>query len=259
MNHEIRSERLAESLRHLSHHWESRRRAAAGDSGTLRGQNAVSTIAISREAGTPGTSVAREIGKRLAWQVYDNELLEKIAENMGLRSALLECVDERHQSWLLEAAQAFLSAPVQGDWGPLVTESAYVHHLVKVVLALGALGDCVIVGRGSAFILPSGSTFRLRLVAPVRKRISALSHNFGIPEREAALKVRATDRERNDFVQDHFHKDPTDAQNYDLVVNVARFSIERCADLVVEAFRQLQDNHPDSGHGEPRATAQSAH
>lgn len=119
-----------------------------------------------------------------------------------LRCALLESVDERQQSWLLESVEAFLSTPFQSEWMPLVSESSYFRHLVETVRALGMHGECVIVGRGAAFILPSETTLRVRLVAPVRERIAALSRIDGITEREAAQRVRTIDRERNDFIRD---------------------------------------------------------
>ena len=106
---------------------------------------------------------------------------------------------------------AFLSGPVKSDSSFLASESAYVHHLVETVLALGILGECVIVGRGAAFILPAATTLRrVRLVGPVRERITALSRKLGITEPEAARQVRTIDRERTDFVEDHFFKDPSD-------------------------------------------------
>jgi hypothetical protein len=35
------------------------------------------SIALSREYGTPGTSIAREVGTMLKWPVYDHELLQR--------------------------------------------------------------------------------------------------------------------------------------------------------------------------------------
>jgi len=80
---------------------------------------------------------------------------------------------------------------------------------------------------------------RVRLIGPVRDRIATWSRNLGISEREAARQVRTIDRERADFVQDHFFKDPADQRNYDLILNVARFSVAMSADVIVEAVRQL--------------------
>ena len=53
------------------------------------------TIALSREAGTYGAAIARQVGDRLGWPVYDSELLRRIADDLGVRRNLLDTVDER--------------------------------------------------------------------------------------------------------------------------------------------------------------------
>jgi cytidylate kinase len=220
-------------------HWEAGRQAAAAQANLPAKSARAFSVALEREAGTQGTAVAREVGRLLGWHVYDHELLEQIAQNMGLRTNLLESVDERQQGWLLETAEALLS-PRKGDWGTLVTESAYVHHLVKTVLALGVHGECVIVGRGAAFILPTETTLRVRLVGTLPERVATFGQEFGIDKPEAARKVRTLDRERNDFVRDHFFKDPADPRNYDLVLNTSRLPGHQCAEVIVEALKRLQ-------------------
>jgi cytidylate kinase len=194
------------------------------------------TIALSREAGTNASSLAREIGKRLGWEVYDRELLERIAGEMGLRANLLEAVDERRVSWFLAQVQS---------WGgvPTVTEGAYVQHLIEVILSLGSKGECVIVGRGAPHILPPQTTLAVRLVAPLARRIELVQARRQVSADEAARWITETDRMREAFVHEHFHKDTTDVHNYDLVLNQGRFSIEECADIVVGAVRVLQ-SHP---------------
>jgi hypothetical protein len=53
-------------------------------------------------------------------------------------------------------------------------------------------------------------------------------------------RVRVTDRERSDFIEDHFREDPSDPRSYDLVLNTSRLSLSSCASLVVETLHQLQ-------------------
>jgi cytidylate kinase len=230
MNHEV-SELVEKACRH----WEAQRRAAAAKRDLSPRFSRALTIAISREAGTQGTSVAEEVGRLLGWHVYDHELLERIAQDMGLRTNLLESVDERQQSWLLETAEGFLSAPDP----PPVSESGFAYHLIKVVLALGLHGECVILGRGAAFILPAETTLRIRLMGSARDRILALSRKLGISEHEAARQLRTMDRQRTDFVQDHILKDPNDPTNYDLVLNVPRLSLSLSARVIVETLHGM--------------------
>ena len=239
MDHQIISERAGETLQDLK-----TETAAALEEEILQPRGAF-TIAFSREAGTRGTLIAQEVGERLGWPVYDQKLLEHIAQDMGVRTALLEGVDERWQSWLSETVRAFLSAPsTKGEWGPLVTEEGYVHHLIKVVRALGAEGQCVIIGRGSPFILPAETTLRVRLFGSLRHRVAALSRKLSISEREAAQRIRDLDRQRREFVKSYFFKDPGDARNYDLILNDTRFSVAASAGLVIEALRGFQAGVP---------------
>jgi Cytidylate kinase-like family len=218
--------------------WEARRQAAEQSRIALE-KSAAFTIALAREAGTQGTLVAQQVGKLLGWQVWDNELLERVAQDMGLRTRLLKSVDERQQSWLVEIAEAFLSAPLQSKDEPPVTEIAFVDHLVKTVLTLGIHGECIIVGRGAGFILPPETTLRVRLLGPERDRITAISRIEGISDHEAARQVRIIDRERTAFVRKNFSKDPTDPRHYDLILNAPRLSVGQRAEVIVEALRRF--------------------
>ena len=89
-------EHLAQALQQAHRHGEEQQReeAPATSPDTL-----AVTIALEHEPGTPITEVAREIGSRLGWPVYDHELLERIAQEVGVPVRLVEEVDERRQSW----------------------------------------------------------------------------------------------------------------------------------------------------------------
>ena len=237
MNHRSQSERLIEALAKVMQHWQSRRKAEGRQVDDSGPSSRAFTIALSRESGARGTSTAREVGARLGWAVYDHELLERIAQEMKLRTSLLESVDEKRVSWLQECVEALASVPS-------VSGSAYVRHLTETLLSLAAHGECVIVGRGAAQVLPAETTLRVRLVAPMEWRLRAMSQKLGVSREEAACQVERIDRERVDFVRDHFHKEATDPRQYDLVLNSSRFTVGECADLIVEALHRLQAHTP---------------
>jgi cytidylate kinase len=221
-------ERLVGAMAKAQGHWqESSRRKARGQTATAI------TIALTREAGAPGTSVARALGERLGWQVYDQELLELIAREMGLRVNLLETVDERRRNWLEETVERLAAVPT-------VSQNAYVRQLIETILSLGAHGECIIVGRGAAAILPLSTTLRVRLVGPVEERIAALGQRLGLSRAEAARHVEQADRNRVSFVLDHFRQDPRDLSGYDLILNFARWSVPECAEVIIGALGTMQ-------------------
>jgi cytidylate kinase len=229
------SVRLAEAMQRALNEWKRRRvPPVVLGSPTTPVTPPPFTIALNCEAGANGPAVARAVGDRLGWHVYDHELVEWIARDMKVRAELLESVDQKRMSWLKEWALAFFS-------GQGVSEIAYVLHLKQTLLALAAHGECVIVGRGAAQVLPPETTLRVRMVGPRKDRVAAIQRRFNCPQEEAERWVEQTDRERRAFVKDHFHKDPADPDQYDLLLNTFRFSEAQCADHIATALRLLQD------------------
>jgi hypothetical protein len=185
------------------------------------------TVALSREAGTPEQEIAREVGERLGWPVYDRELPALIAEELHLPLHVVADLDERRQSWLLECIESF------GTRAEL-SESRYFRHLISVIRSLGSHGRCVIVGRGAAFILPSQSTLRVRLVGGCSSFSVRGTRNS---------QLETINRERSRFLRDHFHVDPTQPDHYDLVLNTSQWTISECADVILRAL-----HHKATGH-----------
>lgn len=206
------------------------------------------TIAVTREAGANGALIARAIGERLSWPVYDRELLERVAEEMGLHAHALEDLDERPKGWLKECIDSLFT-------GTSVNEFSYLRRLLEKIVALAARGKCVIVGRGAAQALPAATTLRVRVVANLEDRIENVRRNQGLSPEDARRWVEKTDRERAQFIKCHFHMDSADSVHYDLVLNSSRFSVAECADIIIEALYRLQ-NHKAAAKKAEIVTAQ---
>jgi hypothetical protein len=229
MNQGNSTRHLADELEHLCRYWIFQRQTA----GSPSGDHHAFSIAISREAGARGSLIGQEVGKELGWTVYDHQLLDRIAQDMGVRTKLLETVDEKQIGWLQETFESALAVP-------MVTEPAYVHHLVQTVRALGVHGQCVIVGRGAPFILPKEVCLRVRLRAPLSDRVAVLSKDLNLSQEDANRRVQAIDRERRNFVRTYFQREPNDLSHYDLIINTSRLSVAACTRLISEALRDLQ-------------------
>jgi cytidylate kinase len=190
-------------------------------------------ITISREAGALGNSVATAIGKRLSWPVYDKEILDKIGEEMRRPPRHLEAVDERPGNWLEECLCGLLSEYH-------VSADAYIKYLLGTVRGLGAVGRCVIVGRGANYILPAGTTLRVRLVVSLEDRVQVMVRRLGLSEREAATWVEMKERQRLGFMKRYFGKDVTDPHEYDVVLNMSRLSIEDAMEAIIQMLQRFE-------------------
>jgi cytidylate kinase len=233
------SDHFAEAITRLSKQPHPFSRTEAEDPSPLRGASSSSPssrtfcVAFSREAGSGGITVANEVGRRLNWPVFDQQIMEKLAQDLKVDVTLVEDYDERRGSWLVDTIKAFSAS---GS----VSEVAYFHRLVRMLQALGARGECVVVGRGSMYVLPLDTTLRVRIVASREDRIAFIARERQLTRAEAARFVDTKDRDRLKFIKDHFHKDPADPLTYDLIVNRSRFSVDETAELVIEALQRMQ-------------------
>src|SRR5437867_9399355 len=184
--------------------WELRRRAERQEAD--RGAGYLPTrlcITVSREAGARGATVARLVGQKLGWSVYDQELLEYIAHEMHLRASVLESLDEKAFSW----AHDWLAALLEDQWQ---NQDAYIVHLTKVVLAIGMHGEAIVVGRGAGCILPRDRSLNVRIIGKDGDRIAFLSQIERLTPQEAERYMRETDEQRKKFVRDYFNRDNSD-------------------------------------------------
>jgi cytidylate kinase len=121
--------------------------------------------------------------------------------------------------------------------GGRFTESDYLRHLVRVIMALGERGGVVLLGRGSPIILRPERALRLLVVAPLATRVEHLAAARSISREEASSIVKRADAERSEFLRHHFGVVQSDATLYDLSVNLGTLSLEAAEKLVSEALR----------------------
>jgi len=192
------------------------------------------TITVSREVGALGTTVAEAVGHRLDWPTYDDDLIEKIADELGEPAFYVRDLDEKSISWL----QEFIANLVNKyHFNP----TAYFRALVGFVRGLGALGRCVIVGRGSSFLLPHETTLRVRLVANWQDRVRTIRRLKGLSDREAARFIDKVEQERSAFMKDHFKLDAGDPHHYDLVLNTSFVGVEDATEIIIAMLRRFEN------------------
>jgi cytidylate kinase len=190
-------------------------------------------IAISREVGALGNTVATAVAARLGLSAYDKLILEKVSEEMRLPASKLQHLDERGSNWIEEAiASLLLSKPVN--------PGSYIKYLVGAIRGLGEIGGGVFVGRGSNFILPPGTTLRVRLIGDLEDRVKVIMKRNGLDEKEARTWITRTERERTEFIRQTFDIEVTDPHHYDMILNSSRLSAEECVELIVTQFTRLE-------------------
>jgi cytidylate kinase len=212
---------------------DSPRHGFQGDRGAVATLPAVPsgvTVAISREAGARGGTIGRRVGRKLGWQVYDQELLEYMAQEGASRQNILDPLPPSAAQWVAERVRE-LRSQRDDEADPLLA------NLAKVVLALASEGNAVLIGRGAGLILPRATTLSVRIIAPLADRVAYMSQWLRLTVEEAAERVRLRDSRRAEFMQNHFQIQPSDPYQYDLLLNSSFLGEEVCAELIAQAAR----------------------
>lgn len=186
-------------------------------------------ITISREPGARARLVADRLRQHLGFDVYDRELLDRMAEGSPVARAALERVEKGPHDALREAVQMSLDRAYPGH-------HAYLKRLVAIASALAARGAVVLIGRGLHFVLPQDQGLRVRLVASLEYRVAHVMEERSMDREAAEDWIAETDRSQNELVRHMLRRDLRDVHAYDMVLDVERLTPPVCADVITAAL-----------------------
>jgi len=187
-------------------------------------------ITISREFGAMGAALALLLGEKSGFEVWDKELLQAIAEDLGSDEKFLETLDERRQQEVEDTVAAFVD--------DIYTNVNYLRSLIRVVKTIEEHGKGLIVGRGANNICENPLSFHVRLVCPFKTRVARYSKKQNISQEEARHIIKQKDQERADFIKRNFYKEVSNASEYDLILNSGTFTLDQMADIVMDAYEK---------------------
>lgn len=193
-------------------------------------------VALSRETGARGATLGRRVARKLDWDVYDQELLEFMAQEDSSGRTMQEAPADV-LVWVEARLQVLLREQT-------VSQHPSIINMARVVLLLAAQSNVVLIGRGAGFLLPSATTLHVRVIAPLPDRIAFMSQSLRLGQAEATEHVRKSDERRAEYLATHFHRRPDEIHQYDLLVNTSRLGEDEAAELVCHAIRARGRQRP---------------
>lgn len=185
-------------------------------------------ITVSREFGAKGAALAAALGGEIQFKVWDKDLLSVISDEIGRSEQFIKALDETRRGLLEDTIFGFMNLRE--------TNLNYLICLLKTVEALEKMGNNIVVGRGANYICKNDTSFHIRVVSPLKKRIARYAEQEGLPKGVAGEIVMAKDEERKSFVQYNFKRNVDNAADYDLVLNSTTYSIEQMVDIAIHAY-----------------------
>jgi cytidylate kinase len=201
-------------------------------------------VTISRMFGAGGSEVAERVATEFGWPVFDNALVDAIAERSGLSRAEVSAQDE-HVPSLVERVAAALALGSPETIAPVLegpyenTEEWIVSITRRVIEEAVQTGPAVFVGRGAQSLLAQrDDAIHVFCYAPISYLRKYAMREFGLSADAAERKVHEMNRQRELYVKRHFNRHWLAHENYHLCVNTGWLGTARAAALVIDCVRE---------------------
>jgi cytidylate kinase len=207
----------------------------------------IRVITVEREYGSGGADIAKKIAHRLGWKLWDQLLTNQIAREMECECRVVEEHEEKRDPLYHRLLMAFMRGSFEGSLNAprlKMADTDCVREVAeRVVKRAAEAGDCVIVGRGSAYYLQGRrDAFHVFVFAPLDEKVRRLRAG-GKSESEAVQLAETVDRDRAAFIKQYFGVEWPDRQRFNLMIN-STVGDEAAVDIVLNSLELFQKRKP---------------
>jgi cytidylate kinase len=194
--------------------------------------------------GAGGSAIAERVARALGWSLFDNAVIDAVAERTGLTRAEVTARDERIPSMAERLATTLSlgtpeSMPAIPEAPVMMTEERLVEITRRVIEEAVQQGPAVFVGRGAQCLLANrGDSLHVFCYASRAKLIEGAVARLDVPAKDAERVVAEMNRNRELYVKRHFNREWRDLANYHVCIDTGWLGLENAADLVVELARR---------------------
>ena len=184
-------------------------------------------ITISREFGSGGHTVGKKVAERLGIPCYDNELIQKIAEQSGFVEEYIKEEGEHvpQSSWLASAFTGW-------NWNGPSNQDLLWTIQRNIILELAEKESCVIVGRCADFILRDKNCLRVFIHASMQKRAVRIVNEYGERREAPEQRLKSKDKRRASYYRFYTDMKWGQSQNYHIALDSGELGLDKCADII---------------------------
>lgn len=194
-------------------------------------------ITISREFGSGGRTVGRQVAEKLGIPFYDKELVEQVALESGFAPKFVEEHGEHSPTKSL-LSYAFAPQGVPGVMNGLSTADFLWNIQCGVILQLADKGPCVIVGRNADYILKDREDCLHAFIhADISFRADRIVRLYGVSEKSPEARLAEKDKRRRVNYQHYTGRTWGAAQNYDICLNTGVIGVDKAAQIIVSLIK----------------------
>lgn len=193
------------------------------------------TLTITREFGSLGRSIAKELSAELGVDFYDRDIVEEVSRQLNMPVSTISNTEEKSKHSLF--SRNF----------PLGTDEEYIQSMIfdtqkNIILDFAANSSCILVGRCSDYILEHHkNNINIFIYAPYEKRLENCINILGMSKTEAAKMISSVDKARNTYHKKYAGYLPDDPKHKNLMIDSSMLGVNGTSKLIAHIVRELFD------------------
>ena len=189
-------------------------------------------ITISRQFGSGGRTIGKEVAAKLGIPCYDQELITMMAEESGFSVEQVKELDEK------EVRKKFFTTRAERALNSSYLQSALWIAQEKMIHQLAEKGACVIVGRCADRILKDrDDVLRVFIHADEKKRAQRVVEVYGETDDEPIDRIYEKDKLREGYYERYTRDQWGDAKNFHIALDSGELGIDFCIDLLEKLYK----------------------
>lgn len=194
-------------------------------------------ITVSRQFGSGGRSIAKELAARLGYSYYDSELTERVAQETGFDPSYIADAGEYAPGRsILSYAYALGSVTPHASSGHMSATDYLWTTQSRIITELAEKGNCVIVGRCADYILRNrNDCLNVFIHADDEYRAKRIVELYGVRDKSPKKRLEEKDGKRSVNYKYFTGREWGKIENYHLALDSSILGSEGCIKLIIQA------------------------
>lgn len=191
-------------------------------------------ITVSRQFGSGGRSIAKEVAAALGYDYYDSELVEKVAEETGFDPTYIADAGEYAPGRSILSYALGSAAPHTS--GNHMSAPDYLWATQsRIINELAEKGNCVIVGRCADFILRDREDcLNVFIHADKDYKAKRIVELYGVRDKSPLKRLEEKDRKRAANYKYFTGREWGNTENYHVSLDSSKLGAELCVRIITD-------------------------
>ena len=197
-------------------------------------------ITISRQFGTGGHEIGKELARRLGVKLLDKQILNAVASRMKTVEDAVEKIELRNPLWRDDFANFYRTYMMHAEYNGMEkdkTSHALFRAQADVIRCIAEEESCIIIGRcGFDIFSDHPNALKIFIHSSLDCRKRRIAEKYDISEQDAAAMIVDNDFSRELYTKTFTGRDWSDARNYDISLDVRSFGVNGAVNFLMNCI-----------------------